>query len=225
MLSSRELLYIIASGCAVCCSNFINGLSTSCNTVLRIRAIVNIKKKKFIMLQILGTFSAIWGFYYIYLSLWVVKERSRHQINIGDGTLQLIECLVNIDKNNNKKEENDNSNKLIISNDSGPINVHKYNRLIAAIRSHSNFNEFIPLIAILSAILELQNANTIYLIVSLSLLTVGRIIYVAFGTANPNMRGWGRHLGIIITFLTILSHSIYLLYSSNYHSIYSHFNK
>ncbi|EFA84036.1 hypothetical protein PPL_03109 [Heterostelium album PN500] len=67
----------------------------------------------------------------------------------------------------------------------------KYSKLLAAIRSHGNFIEYVPLQLMLAGLLEIQGFNSKYLQFILAIFTIGRISH-AIGLSKHNHLGPGR---------------------------------
>eukprot|EP01133_Synstelium_polycarpum_P004278 gene4278-4994_t len=138
-------------------------------------------------LVVTGTFGGAWALYYLWLYIRVVLERRASNCHLGDGTIDIAKQLV-FNKGQNQEE----------------IDVHKYDRLVPAIRAHANFYESAPFILILTMVMELQGVNRIFLTVLLSLYSLGRLLYTCIGIGTRNNRGWGRFVGSVITVATLL---------------------
>eukprot|EP00695_Tsukubamonas_globosa_P002539 TRINITY_DN3693_c0_g1_i1.p1 TRINITY_DN3693_c0_g1~~TRINITY_DN3693_c0_g1_i1.p1 ORF type:complete len:130 (+),score=45.66 TRINITY_DN3693_c0_g1_i1:53-391(+) len=85
-----------------------------------------------------GFYAAIFGVLYIFLASQVIKKRLQSKVSIGDGTLQLFKKLAEGSKE---------------------VDAKKYEPLSQAIRVHANFNEYVPIVLVLSGLLELNGAN------------------------------------------------------------------
>ncbi|EAL60671.1 hypothetical protein DDB_G0293718 [Dictyostelium discoideum AX4] len=147
-----------------------------------------------------GTYMGILGGYYLYLTLNVVKERQKANIAIGDGTSAIIQQLID-----GKNETIDHS---------------RYQPLVIAIRAHGNFNEYIPLIGVLSLINELHGAPSGLIHLVLGSFTLARIAHV-HGLKEKHSIGLGRKVGAVSTFLTLGLASVGSFYFSNKESIHS----
>ncbi|KAN0021963.1 hypothetical protein ACTFIU_004109 [Dictyostelium citrinum] len=152
-----------------------------------------------------GTYMGILGGYYLYLTINVVKERQKAQVAIGDGTSAVIQQLIDSGK---------------IANTSSSIDLSRYQPLVIAIRAHGNFNEYIPLIGVLSLINELHGAPSGLIHLILGSFTLARIAHV-HGLKEKHNTGLGRKVGAVSTFLTLGLASIGSFYFSNKESIHS----
>ncbi|KAN0032786.1 hypothetical protein ACTFIV_006709 [Dictyostelium citrinum] len=152
-----------------------------------------------------GTYMGILGGYYLYLTINVVKERKKAQVAIGDGTSAVIQQLIDSGK---------------IANTSSSIDLSRYQPLVIAIRAHGNFNEYIPLIGVLSLINELHGAPSGLIHLILGSFTLARIAHV-HGLKEKHTTGLGRKVGAVSTFLTLGFASIGSFYFSNKESIHS----
>jgi uncharacterized membrane protein YecN with MAPEG domain len=84
-------------------------------------------------------------------------------------------------------------------------------QMLRAMRVHSNFAEYVPLSLLMLYLVENQGANPL-LIHSLGLcLLVGRLSH-AFGVSQENENFTFRVAGMAMTFTTLLSSSVYLLF-------------
>ncbi|GAM21294.1 hypothetical protein SAMD00019534_044690 [Acytostelium subglobosum LB1] len=146
-----------------------------------------------IYLPVTSSFAGVLGLFYVYLSLNVVRYRRGLKVSVGDGTAELMREMA---KSDNNKE----------------IDFKKYKGLVAAIRSHGNFAEFVPLQLVLAALLELQGVSSSKLTVLLGLFTVSRVIHPFFGMFKSNFVGWGRVLGTVVTFFTIAGSAMANIY-------------
>ena len=85
-------------------------------------------------------------------------------------------------------------------------------RMLRAMRVHSNFAEYVPFTLFLILLAEIQGANAVLLHgVCLSLL-VGRVSH-AFGVSRTNENYRYRVLGMTLTFAAIVTCAVYLLFS------------
>ena len=97
----------------------------------------------------------------------------------------------------------------------GKTNISLYDggnkELAAAIRKHGNFTEYVPLILILMAVIEVNGGSTVVLHGCGLGLTVGRIVH-PLGIDFDEMRKMARGIGAMLTMLVFLVLSIYSLY-------------
>ncbi|KAK5581843.1 hypothetical protein RB653_003423 [Dictyostelium firmibasis] len=154
-----------------------------------------------------GTYMGILGGYYLYLTINVIKERRNAQIAIGDGSSAIIQQLIESGKNANVS-------------DYSSIDPSRYQSLVIAIRAHGNFNEFIPLVGVLSLINELHGAPAGLLHLVLGSFTAARIAHVHGLKAKQNI-GLGRKVGAASTILTLSLASLGSFYFSNKELIHS----
>ncbi|KAN0050730.1 hypothetical protein ACTA71_003878 [Dictyostelium dimigraforme] len=154
-----------------------------------------------------GTYMGILGGYYLYLTINVVKERQKAQISLGDGSSVVIQQLIEAGKNLNNTQFSS-------------IDHSRYHSLVVAIRAHGNFNEYIPLIGLLSLINELHGAPSGLIHLVLGSFTVARIAHV-HGLKEKHTIGLGRKVGAASTFLTLGLVSIGSFYFSNKETIHS----
>lgn len=83
--------------------------------------------------------------------------------------------------------------------------------LFKAIRAHANFTEYVPLVLIILALLELNNAHPIIVYAISGLIIVGRLLHF-IGLKRKAKVNSQRFLGMIMTFSAILVGSISGLY-------------
>jgi hypothetical protein len=76
-----------------------------------------------------------------------------------------------------------------------------------AIRVHGNFIEYVPLVLILLALLELDGTPALRLHVLGAALTLGRILH-AWGLSSKPGLSFGRSAGIALTWATLLAAAI-----------------
>ena len=79
------------------------------------------------------------------------------------------------------------------------------------IRAHGNFAEYVPLVLILMALIELAGGNRTVLAASGAAVVVGRVLH-AIGIEIPKAPNPYRFLGGMITFLLILGGSVWALF-------------
>jgi uncharacterized protein len=82
--------------------------------------------------------------------------------------------------------------------------------LAQAIRAHGNFAEYVPLALILIGLAEAQGAAGMFLHVLGGGLLAGRLLH-AWGMSQPKAVNHARRFGIVLTWLTILVASVFLL--------------
>jgi uncharacterized membrane protein YecN with MAPEG domain len=73
-----------------------------------------------------------------------------------------------------------------------------------AIRAHSNFIEYVPLILLLMLLLELGGATSLRLHIMGAALTIGRLLH-AWGLSRSSGRSFGRGAGIALTWIVLVS--------------------
>ncbi|EFA82715.1 hypothetical protein PPL_04410 [Heterostelium album PN500] len=135
-----------------------------------------------------ATFAGILGLVYTALLIYVIKYRIQYRILIGDGTNELLKEIAN------KKE-------------GSSIDTRKYAKLLAAIRAHSNFIEYVPIQLILAAILEIQGVDKFKLKLLLCVFTIGRIAH-PLGIMKSDAKGIGRPIGTLSTIGTLVISSL-----------------
>jgi len=86
-------------------------------------------------------------------------------------------------------------------------------KMLRAMRVHSNFSEYVPLSLILLFFLEMQNANNVILHGLCSLLVLGRCLH-AYGVSQEKERFVFRVSGMAMTFTTILTCGAYIILSA-----------
>ncbi len=81
-------------------------------------------------------------------------------------------------------------------------------RLLARMRAQLNFAEYVPIVLVLLALVELAAGTSLWLWAVAALFLLGRLLH-AFG-----MDGWlpGRRLGIMLTLLIMLGLAAYSIY-------------
>lgn len=79
-----------------------------------------------------------------------------------------------------------------------------------AIRAHGNFAEYVPLALILIGLAEAQGATALLLHALGGGLLAGRVLH-AWGINQPNAVHNARKFGIVLTWLSIVVASVYLL--------------
>jgi len=87
------------------------------------------------------------------------------------------------------------------------------NELLQAIRAHANFAEYTPIFLILLMLCESQSLKTIYLTILSLAFFLGRISHaysLLYSESHLN-KIFPRQLGMILTFLCLITCSIYLL--------------
>jgi len=84
--------------------------------------------------------------------------------------------------------------------------------LLAAIRSHGNFAEYVPLALLLMAMAELDGCSDAVIHAFGILLTAGRVLHV-WGLAHKDGGGtsWQRKAGMVATFTVIILLSLMLI--------------
>ena len=85
--------------------------------------------------------------------------------------------------------------------------------LRSAIRAHGNFAEYVPIIVIMNALLEMGGAASAQMHVLLGTLTVSRILHPFGMHAKPMTPQFivGRIIGMILTFLVLVASALALL--------------
>ena len=76
--------------------------------------------------------------------------------------------------------------------------------LARAIRVHANFTEYVPLALVLLAVFEFNQGNEIVAHIAGSCLFLGRILH-AYGLGKSVGTSLGRFIGVLLTWLVILS--------------------
>ncbi|EGC40230.1 hypothetical protein DICPUDRAFT_74149 [Dictyostelium purpureum] len=142
-----------------------------------------------------GTYFGILGGYYLYLSINVIKQRLKAGVPTGDGTLSIIRDYAR-------------------SKGEAPLKFDKYEPLVLAIRAHSNFCEYVPIVGVLSIISELHGAPAGLLHAILATFTIGRILHSS-GIQKKGSLGSGRKIGAMSTFGVLFLSSASCLYFSN----------
>ncbi|KYQ93390.1 hypothetical protein DLAC_06071 [Tieghemostelium lacteum] len=153
------------------------------------------------LIPITGTYSGVLGLYYFYLIVGVGKSRSKAKLPNGDGSQQYIQDIVAKSKEGNDSVAN--------------IDLTRYNNVYANLRSQLNFNEFVPYMLILSAVMELHGANSKFLNGLMLTFTLGRVAHAEFGLKAKDFRGYGRLVGALTTMSGIIIGSIGSIYLSN----------
>ncbi len=85
--------------------------------------------------------------------------------------------------------------------------------LLRAMRTHSNFAEYVPISLILIALVEIQKANLIFVHALGLVLCLGRFIH-AFGVSQEKEDFRFRVSGMVLTFVVLLSSSAFLIWNS-----------
>jgi len=85
--------------------------------------------------------------------------------------------------------------------------------LRSAIRAHANFAEYVPIIVLMNALLEMGGAASVQMHVLLGTLTVSRILHPFGMHAKPMTPQFivGRIVGMILTFLVLVASTLLLL--------------
>src|SRR5262245_53324578 len=85
--------------------------------------------------------------------------------------------------------------------------------LRSAIRAHANFVEYVPIIVLMNALLEMGGAASVQMHVVLVTLTVSRVLHPFGMHAKPMTPQFivGRIVGIILTFLVLVASALLLL--------------
>ena len=85
--------------------------------------------------------------------------------------------------------------------------------LRSAIRAHANFAEYVPIIVLINAMLEMGGAASVQMHVLLGTLTVSRILHPFGMHAKPMTPQFivGRIVGMILTFLVFVASALLLL--------------
>ena len=85
--------------------------------------------------------------------------------------------------------------------------------LRSAIRAHANFAEYVPMIVIMNALLEMGGAASVQMHVLLGTLTVSRVLHPFGMHAKPMTPQFivGRIVGMILTFLVLVASALLLL--------------
>ena len=85
--------------------------------------------------------------------------------------------------------------------------------LRSAIRTHANFAEYVPIIVLMNALLEMGGAASVQMHVLLGTLTVSRILHPFGMHAKPMTPQFivGRIVGMILTFLVLVASALLLL--------------
>jgi uncharacterized protein len=85
--------------------------------------------------------------------------------------------------------------------------------LRSAIRAHANFGEYVPIIVIMNALLEMGGAGSAQMHVLLGTLAVSRILHPFGMHAKPMTPQFivGRIVGVILTLLVLLASALFLL--------------
>ena len=85
--------------------------------------------------------------------------------------------------------------------------------LRSAIRAHANFAEYVPIIVIMNALLEMGGAASVQMHVLLGTLTVSRVLHPFGMHAKPMTPQFivGRIVGMMLTFLVLVASALLLL--------------
>ncbi|EPZ36454.1 hypothetical protein ROZALSC1DRAFT_26521 [Rozella allomycis CSF55] len=142
------------------------------------------------------TFTASFlSLYYVLLSYRVIKKRVQLRIALGDGTAEfLCEQLNSGDYKQGKVE---------------PLKNEKYMSMLKAIRSHGNFNDYVPLILVLMYLVESQDhSSKLFMRFISALIIFGRVVHVELGVRGKMALGRGRVVGMISTLTSIILLSV-----------------
>jgi len=133
------------------------------------------------LLPVTATFAPAFAAYLILLNLRVGLVRDAEQCFMGD-----------VPGGGGSETEN----KEPKSKPAAPAD----NRLLVAVRSHSNFVENVPFALLLAAFVEMNGGDRRALTASLAALLCFRLVHVEFGMrANEDGLGWGRPVGFFGT--------------------------
>jgi uncharacterized protein len=85
--------------------------------------------------------------------------------------------------------------------------------LRSAIRAHANFAEYVPVIVLMNALLEMGGAASVQMHVLLGTLTVSQVLHPFGMHAKPMTPQFivGRIVGMILTFLVLVASALFLL--------------
>ena len=85
--------------------------------------------------------------------------------------------------------------------------------LRSAIRAHAHFAEYVPIIVIMNALLEMGGAASVQMHILLGTLTVSRVLHPFGMHAKPMTSQFvvGRIVGMILTFLVLVASALLLL--------------
>jgi uncharacterized protein len=85
--------------------------------------------------------------------------------------------------------------------------------LRSAIRAHANFAEYVPIIVVMNALLEMGGAASVQMHVLLGTLTISRVLHPFGMHAKPMAPQFivGRIVGMILTFLVLIASALLLL--------------
>lgn len=85
--------------------------------------------------------------------------------------------------------------------------------LRSAIRAHANFAEYVPIIVLMNALLEMGGAASVQMHVLLGTLTASRVLHPFGMHAKPMTPQFivGRIVGMILTFLVLVASALLLL--------------
>jgi uncharacterized membrane protein YecN with MAPEG domain len=85
--------------------------------------------------------------------------------------------------------------------------------LRSAIRAHANFAEYVPIIVLMNALLEMGGASPLQMHLLLGTLAVSRILHPFGMHAKPMIPQFivGRIVGMILTFLVLVASALLLL--------------
>ena len=84
--------------------------------------------------------------------------------------------------------------------------------LRAAIRSHANFGEYVPIIALMVAILEASGSSALTINLLMGALLIARLVHPIGMHANPRDRQFlGRVVGIILTIGALIASALLIL--------------
>ncbi len=102
--------------------------------------------------------------------------------------------------------------RVILARRSAHVNlgVGDSDSLLRTVRIHGNFSEYVPLLLIIMALLELSAVSNMALYAFGSSLVAGRLLHF-YGIYSPSTPGLARVVGMVLTFIPLILGSVSLI--------------
>ncbi|RHZ62268.1 hypothetical protein Glove_341g28 [Diversispora epigaea] len=152
-------------------------------------------------------YASLFAFYYVLLSVRIVKGRVKNKISLGDGVLEFISF---VDQERSKEQPDETKNQSIQKHPYSrrTIDHSTYRHVQRIVRAHANFAEYVPFTLLLLFFIEVNNyLSSFWLHVVCSTFLFARISHadVAFNNNDDKLAlsKW-RKIGVSLTFFVII---------------------
>ncbi|CAG8492691.1 7238_t:CDS:2 [Diversispora eburnea] len=153
---------------------------------------------------IIPFYASFFAFYYVLLSVRVIKNRIKNKISLGDGVLEFLSFV----DQERSKEQPDETKAQKHPYARRTIDYSTYRHVQRVVRAHANFAEYVPFTLLLLFFIEVNNyLSSFWLHVVCSIFLFARIAHadIAFNNDDDKLAlSMWRRVGAVLTFFVII---------------------